>query len=252
MSAGRVIDYDAIANQYDRRYSLHQYDGIRDAILRFLGPSPLAAILEVGCGTGHWLRVMSGRASLVAGLDRSANMLRRVAASAPLAAIVRAGADALPWRTGAFDRVVCVNALHHFCDREPFFADALRVLRPGGGLLTIGLDPHAERDEWWVYEFFPETRAIDRARFAPVRLIRGEIAKAGFAWAESYEADHLEAQYPLRDAFPHGVDRGFTSQLSVLSDEQFANGVARLRDAGDDVVLTVDLRFYATIGWTTA
>ena len=66
------------------------------------------------------------------------------------------------------------------------------MLKPGGGLLTIGKDPHGERDTWWVYDYFEETREIDRARFAQVKTLRGELTRAGFAWAESLEADHIE------------------------------------------------------------
>jgi len=251
MAAGdrRITNYDAVAATYDRRYALHGYDGIRDTILSFLGSAELSAVLEVGCGTGHWLPLMSGRGRRVAGMDRSMNMLARARGRAPHAALVRARAEQLPWRDAAFDRIVCVNALHHFTDREAFFVEARRVLEPGGGLLTVGLDPHTERDEWWVYDFFPETRAIDRARFAPVRIIRGELAKAGFTWAESFEAWRLERQLSLRETFPNGVERGITSQLIVLTDDEFERGLARIREAGDDVVLNVNLRLYATVGW---
>ena len=86
-------------------------------------------------------------------------MLARARVAAPGARLVRARAEDLPWRDATFDRIFCVNALHHFSDRDRFFAEARRILRPGGGLLTIGKDPHAERDEWWVYHYFEETRA---------------------------------------------------------------------------------------------
>jgi SAM-dependent methyltransferase len=253
MAAGdsRSTNYDTVASTFDRRYTLHSYDGVCEAIEGFLGSFVLSAILEVGCGTGHWLQVIGGRAPIVAGMDPSTNMLARARAAAPHARLVRARAEQLPWRGAAFDRIVCVNALHHFADREAFFAEARRVLRPGGGLLTVGLDPHTERDEWWVYDFFPETRAIDRARFAPVRIIRGEITKAGFAWSESFEAHHLETQLPLRETFPNGIDRSFTSQLTVLSEDEFQRGLSRVRDAGNDLSLIADLRFYATLGWLT-
>jgi SAM-dependent methyltransferase len=250
----RITDYDAIANEYDRRFALYSYDGVRRALLNFLGDSTLAAILEVGCGTGHWLSVLAGRARLVAGLDRSAAMLAVARRAAPEGHLVRGLAEHLPWHELCFDRIACINALHHFSDRRLFFAEARRVLKPGGGLLSIGLDPHAGRDEWWVYDWFPETKDIDVARFAPVRIVRGEMVAAGFEWAESFEADHLESQLSLAHAFPGGaIPRSFTSQLSVLSDDEFERGAARLREAAvandGEMVLAADIRLYATTAW---
>jgi SAM-dependent methyltransferase len=253
---GRVTDYDRIADRYDARYGLYAYDGVRETLANFLGSEP-RAVLEVGCGTGHWLarsaEVAAGRAVLV-GMDLSAGMLARARHAAPGARLVRASADALPWRDASFDRLFCVNALHHFPDRARFFAEARRVLRPGGGLLTIGKDPHTERDDWWVYDYFEETRAIDRERFARVRTLRGELALAGFAWTESMEADHIELLYPAADALANGaVDAGFTSQLTVLSDEEFQRGRDRLiaanQAAGGALQLVADFRLYATVGW---
>jgi ubiquinone/menaquinone biosynthesis C-methylase UbiE len=249
MTDRRVTDYDAIADQYDRRYAVQTYDGIRDTIFSFLGSQPLAAILDVGCGTGHWLAAMRGCARIVAGVDLSGGMLARAHAAAPDAVLVRARAERPPFRDATFDRIVCVNALHHFADREAFFADARRLLKPGGGLLTIGLDPHANRDQWWVYDFFPEALVLDRARFAQVRILRGEMTKAGFAWAESVEAEHIASQRLQHEAFPKGIPRGFTSQFMMIDDEAFNGGVERLRDAGGDTWLVADLRLYATIGW---
>src|SRR6185436_15957866 len=106
-------------------------------------------------------------------------MLVRAKAAAPQARLVRARAEDLPWRTATFDRVFCINALHHFADRARFFTEARRILKPHGGLLTIGKDPHTDHDTWWVYDYFDETRGIDRARFARVRTLRGELTQAG-------------------------------------------------------------------------
>jgi SAM-dependent methyltransferase len=245
----RVTDYDAIADQYDRRYAVQTYGGVRDTIHGVLGPQPLAAILDIGCGTGHWLAAMRGCARIVAGMDLSAGMLTRAHAAAPDAVLVQARAEQPPFAAATFDRIVCVNALHHFADRDAFFADARRMLRPGGALLTIGLDPHTNRDQWWAYDFFPEALALDRARFAPVRILRGEMTHAGFAWSESLEAEHIESQRLLHEAFPTGIPRGFTSQFMMIDDEAFDRGVERLREAGGDTWLIADLRLYATIGW---
>src|SRR5512143_1651171 len=70
----RITDYDSIADGYDRRYSLLHYDGVRDALLNFLTPA-VSSALEVGCGTGHWLREIAGRVSFIAGVEPSGPML---------------------------------------------------------------------------------------------------------------------------------------------------------------------------------
>src|SRR3954454_11844996 len=281
MSDARVTDYDGIAGRFDTRYSVYEYAGVRETLLNFLGDAP--AVLEAGCGTGHWLAIADARlkpsrhgdasyndasdtrsatasAERLVGVDPSGPMLARAAsrgakASAERLLLARARAEELPFAGASFNRVFCVNALHHFSDRARFYAEARRVLRPGGGLLTIGKDPHTDRDEWWVYDYFAETRAIDRERFARVRTLRGEMAVAGFAWTESREAEHIELVHPAAEALANGVvDPAFTSQLTVLSEEEFRRGVETLRianeAAGGDLQLVADFRLYATTGWT--
>jgi ubiquinone/menaquinone biosynthesis C-methylase UbiE len=257
-----VTDYDRIADRFDARYGIYNYGGVLDTVINFLGPAPVAA-LEVGCGTGHWLAALARlKPSLdgsrwLFGVDPSAPMLARARVAAPTAPLVRARAEDLPWGDGTCDRIFCVNALHHFTDRNRFFTEARRVLKPGGGLLTIGKDPHGERDTWWVYDYFEETRAIDCGRYAPVKTLRGELTRAGFSWAESLEADHIEVVHSAGAALAAGPDgavaRSFTSQLTVLSEEEFARGVARIREAdaaaGGELQLVADFRLYATIGW---
>jgi ubiquinone/menaquinone biosynthesis C-methylase UbiE len=250
----RVTNYDAVADGYDVRYRNYDYSPIKDGIADVLGADPLRAVLEVGCGTGYWLKWLAGRAATVAGVDLSASMIARAKGSG--AVLARARAESLPWRDASFDRVLCVNALHHFADRDAFFDEARRVLAPNGAALTIGLDPHAGRDSWWIYEYFPETIAIDRARYPAVRTIRAELVRAGFTSSESYEVQTFDHQMPATKALERGlVTPSFSSQLAVLSDEEFAAGVARMRAAiadaeqsGGELMLASELHLFAVIG----
>ncbi len=77
-------------------------------------------------------------------------MLERARASVPQAELLHGSAERLPWPEGSFDRVLCINALHHFADAPAFIAGARRVLRPGGGLIVVGLDPHTASRETMV------------------------------------------------------------------------------------------------------
>jgi ubiquinone/menaquinone biosynthesis C-methylase UbiE len=134
----RTVDYDHIAKTYDRRYRENDYSGIEAALMAFVGEHSDQHILEVGCGTGHWLQSLDGAGIRLAGADASARMLAHARVQAPRAALVQGAAERLPWKSESFDRVFCINALHHFQDKIAFLTEAMRVLRPGGQLMTVG------------------------------------------------------------------------------------------------------------------
>jgi SAM-dependent methyltransferase len=201
----------------------------------------------VGCGTGHWLDQLRGRAHTVAGLDLSFEMLQRARAAATSALLVRGRAEKLPWATGAFDRLFCINALHHFDDAQAFMREARRVLRRGGAFLTIGLDPLAGLDQWWIYDYFPAALEADRGRYLSTATIRERLAAAGFSEPATALAQHIPAEVPFPVATERGMfDRRSTSQLMVISQAEYDDGVRRLR--AEQPTLKADLRLYATVG----
>lgn len=246
------VDYDRIAGQYDGRYERNDYSGFEAAIREFAAVDPGAGrpqMLEVGCGTGHWLRVLHGAGVDVVGVDLSQAMLHVARRHDPTPRLLRARAEALPFASGAFDRLFLVNALHHFADRAAFYREARRVLRDGGRLLTIGLDPHAGIDRWWIYDYFPSALEHDRRRYPSVQDIREGLGRSGFAGCATREVQHLPARMPVSEASARGfLERSSTSQLMVISDEEFAAGLARVHapGTGDERILCADLHVYAT------
>ncbi len=247
------VDYDTIASAYDRRYLVNDYSGVENALVAFAGQSLDARVLEVGCGTGHWLRLLSARGFRVAGLDASIRMLAQAQACCPL---VHGRAEQLPWANESFDRLFCVNALHHFQNKATFLAEARRVLRPGGRLMTIGLDPHTGMDQWYIYEYFESALETDRRRYPASSDIRDWMHAAAFVDCVTREVQHLPLGLSARTAFEQGrLDKGATSQLSVLTDEQYQQGIDRIRRGiasaearGESLYLAADLRLYATFG----
>ena len=69
----RKVDYDRIAPGYDRRFIDGGEQGATatalQALARFQGS---CRILEVGCGTGHWLASLRSANGMRFGLDLSA------------------------------------------------------------------------------------------------------------------------------------------------------------------------------------
>lgn len=86
-------------------------------------------VLVVGCGAGvevgHLARAVAAR---VVGVDLSVDPAQADAA----AALVRADARALPFRSGAFQAVYCYHVLEHVPEPAGAVDEARRVLAPGG------------------------------------------------------------------------------------------------------------------------
>jgi ubiquinone/menaquinone biosynthesis C-methylase UbiE len=242
------VNYDSLAAGYDRRYDSTDYAGVQHCLRAFLGDT-VRYVAEVGCGTGHWLADVSRRAlGHPFGLDLSFGMLDRARAAAPGAMLVRGTAGQLPWPDACLDRVFCINAIHHFPHPTAFISECRRVLRPGGGILIIGLDPHREDEYWWVYDFFPSALPADQARYPSTSTIRSWLSEAGFGRLTTNVAQQFPAEISYEAARNHGLlDRGATSQFMVITDDDFDEGIRRLN--AEQPTLRAHLRLHATIGW---
>jgi len=127
-------------------------------------------VLEVGCGTGRFLAKIAGGGRETFGCDLSRTALAAARASlAPVIRLAAADAAALPYRSGAFDAVLCVQAsLGNFGDRkEGALREMRRALRAGGVLLlAVYTDAALEERLGWYrrLEGSPIFGRVDPAR----------------------------------------------------------------------------------------
>lgn len=100
---------------------------------RLLRPGDGLRILDAGGGTGRVSAGLRGRTAHLVISDLSRPMLLRAARKGLLA--VSAPAECLPFPDASFDRILVVDALHHFRRQEAAVAEFARILKPGGRLL---------------------------------------------------------------------------------------------------------------------
>lgn len=225
------LDYDEIANHYDDRYQSGAPAGILDNINLLAQRTSAQSILEVGCGTGYWLANIQGGESRI-GLDLSAQMLDIARKRGVTLSLIQGRAQQLPFFRMVFDLVLCVNALHHFSDPQTFIHEAHRVIRRPGVLAIIGMDPQTENDSWYIYDYFPGTHEADRARYPKGETIMGWMKNADFEQVNRGVAGTIKHDLVGKDVFRDPIlQKNGTSQLALLSDEAFNQGLTRIMDA---------------------
>lgn len=132
-----MLDYDKEAAGYDAtRGGEPRAAAAAEAVLGLV-PEDARNLLDIACGTGLVTRLLAtGRPGLrVAGADTSYGMARMAAERLP-GTVVIADSRRLPFQDASFDAVSLIWLLHLLDDTAPVVAEAARLLRPGGVLVT--------------------------------------------------------------------------------------------------------------------
>ncbi len=93
-------------------------------------------VLDIGAGQGFDAYRLALRGARVTALEFSPILAEAGSQSFPGMRWIGGFAHALPFRNASFDYVFINAALHHMRDLPATIAEALRVLRPGGYLIT--------------------------------------------------------------------------------------------------------------------
>jgi ubiquinone/menaquinone biosynthesis C-methylase UbiE len=111
---------------------------ISESLLRILSLSVNDRVLDAGGGTGRIATSLRENVGDVLVEDVSRNMLR-YAVQKGLKSIC-APAEALPFQSESFDRVIMMDALHHVSIKKQAIGELWRVLKPGGRIVIIEPD----------------------------------------------------------------------------------------------------------------
>lgn len=110
------------------------------ALASELGRPSGARILDVGCGSGRFMRRLEEAGALVVGVDVDAGVLE-VARTRVRGPLLRADASRLPFADAAFDISIAVTVLEFICEPRRVLEEMARVTRPTGRLVIGALSP---------------------------------------------------------------------------------------------------------------
>lgn len=168
--------FDGVAPDWDRIQAPFYASGVRESVLMRLVPRDLT-VADIGCGTGLLTLTLARVARRVVAVDASARMVRltreKVArASLPNVEVMRGRAESLPLPSASVDAAFAFHLLRHLPRPADALGEIARILKPGGRLVVVELEPHGVR--------------ADREATGSVHLglprerVRATLSRAGF------------------------------------------------------------------------
>jgi ubiquinone/menaquinone biosynthesis C-methylase UbiE len=167
---------------YDAMCALAEATGLR-RWREWVAGGARGLTLDLGCGTGRNLPLFPAEARIV-GIDLTADSLRRARKRNPRARLVRASAEALPFRTGAFDTVVGGLVLCSVGRPEVAAAEIHRVLHAEGELRVL---EHVRSVRPWkarLQDLVQPLWTVVTGGCHPNRDTEATLSGAGFAVSE--------------------------------------------------------------------
>lgn len=136
-----TVDYDVFTPATN--------DSIIRAFVDTTGILAGSSVLDLGCGSACFARLLQGAGYRVTGVDLSFGMLlvgRRMDCSMDLAA---GNAERLPFSANSFDTVLLSGILHHLVDPTYCADEVFRILKPGGSFMAF--DPNRSNPFFYIY-----------------------------------------------------------------------------------------------------
>lgn len=222
-----------------------------DLVDRLL-PRPLADVLEVAAGTGVVTRELAARlpdAVAIVATDLNPPMLAQAEAVGTRRPVTWRQADAmqLPFADTSFDAVVCQFGAMFFPDKAQAFAEARRVLRPGGVFLfnvwgRIEDNEFADVVTTALAGMFPDDPPRFLARtphgHGDAVAIGSELAKAGFTAPPRFTTVTARSRAASAAAVAFAYCQG-----TPLRNEIEARGASRLGEATELATHALAKRF---------
>jgi SAM-dependent methyltransferase len=113
----------------------HRQSALHTAALDQLAIGAGISLLDVGCGSGTFLRSAADRGAEVTALDASPGLAAHARKRVPGARVEVGDSQFLPFEDASFDVVTGINSFQYAADPRAALAEAHRVLRDGGRML---------------------------------------------------------------------------------------------------------------------
>jgi ubiquinone/menaquinone biosynthesis C-methylase UbiE len=170
----------------------------RRAMGKTLKPLRTSKIIDVGCGTGHWLLQFQQAGSEVFGCDACKEMLGEATKSFSLRGrVALADAERIPFRGSTADLVLCSVSLGYFHNIDGVFREFARASKPGGFVAVSDLHPAALASGWTrSFKLGPKRYELEHYHRSMEEIKRAAL-EAGLRLKLCHEIYFSDSEFPV-------------------------------------------------------
>ncbi len=243
--------WERVAEKYDAAWTSLTSEFVAP-LLAAVAVGPGMRVLDIACGPGHLTATAARLGADVVGLDFSGAMIRIAHTRHPELEFHEGDAQALPFPAVAFDRVVSNFGVLHLSDPDCGFAEAHRVLQPGGRYgftvwarpeLNPGMRLVAEAVEMLGVPPVGIPEGPDRLRFADAAECRRALAAVGFDSSTTKFETHAVAWTVPTASYLFEAQRDAGVRVAAVLARQPADRLAMIQAAVER-----EVRRYASPG----
>ncbi len=226
---GKPIDYNGFATTYaNTRWAVQWIrEPLQNEIQKLI---PFSNILEIGCGTGNYSCYLAGAFPNFNyyGFDLSEDMLSCAIGQKSIVKFSIGNAEKqFPYNSNYFAMEFMVDVIHHIQNIDCLFSECSRTLALNGKLVIV-TDSEENISRRSLTNYFPETADIEKERYPSIDRLILQAKNAGISLISK---TIVEGQIEITDDFFDKIMKKCSSSLRLITEEQFQNGLTRLKDA---------------------
>jgi len=183
-------------------------------------------LLDIGCGTGSFISMMSGITKHVTGLEINNGMLAKAKRTlqseleSGKVRLVQGAAINLDFEQDTFHVVTMNVVAHHFPPENNFaylksvFGKVYEVLKPGGCFVMTHALPHQNTDGQWYAPLLPKSVEDMNVRSATLEVISGHLREVGFTVKDEEIVTPLRGTFMSEDWYlaKYGINGAFVQE----------------------------------------